>query len=396
MRIPYIGLFIILLINGFIDYQLYRYLKKALKNPIWSKMQLVSAIIFAFGLIILFFIPLKTASDEMMRVLMWVIFAYISVYGPKYIFVLINALASLPRLWHRERIRFITRAGGALSILLFLCLWWGALVNRFNIDIKDVNVEITDLPPAFDDFRIVQISDLHVGTYGTDTAFIAKLADKINRLKPDLILFTGDIVNRHSKELEPFVTPLSHLKAKYGVYSILGNHDYGDYFNWKDSTERATNNECLYELQAKMGWKLLRNSYENIKIRNDSLVIIGVENIGDPPFHIYGDLRKAYPTPTDNTTKILMSHNPAHWVNDIANTDKNIALTLSGHTHAMQIMLFGFSPASLRYRTWGGLYQDDSRRHQLYVNIGTGTVGFPARIGATPEVTLITLHGKKQ
>jgi hypothetical protein len=238
---------------------------------------------------------------------------------------------------------------------------------------------------------VVHISDLHLGTYGNDTTYISTIVNKVNSLKADVILFTGDIVNRNSNELKPFVSTLSRLKAKDGVYSILGNHDYGDYEDWKSEAEKAANFQALKDMQAEMGWTMLNNQSTAITRGNDSITIIGVENIGDPPFHIYGDMSKAYSDISDKQYKILLTHNPAHWTSDIENQkESNIALTLSGHTHAMQMEFFGISPARFRYRTWGGLY-NDNYNHPLYVNIGIGTVGFPARIGATPEITLITL-----
>lgn len=326
--------------------------------------------------------------------MMWVVFAYITIYLPKYIYTLFDIIGRLPLLWHRQRIRIVSLTGAVLGCIVFFAMWWGALFNRFNIDVEEVDVNIPDLPAAFDGFRIAQISDLHVGTYGSDTTFISDIVARINSLQPDLVLFTGDIVNRHTPELEPFVSVLSRIRSKYGVYSVLGNHDYGDYHEWPDSAARLANNEHLATLQQQMGWKLLRNEYRDIVVDGDTMVLIGVENIGDPPFHVYGDLRKAYPSPEDNRFKVLMSHNPAHWVKDVCGSSNNIALTLSGHTHAMQVELFGLSPAVFRYRTWGGLYNDGTEDKQLYVNIGAGTVGFPARVGATPEITLITLHGK--
>lgn len=272
-------------------------------------------------------------------------------------------------------------------------MWWGALFNRFALDVKPVEVTIPNLPESFNDYKIVQISDLHVGTFNTNTAYVEKVVNEINSLNPDLIVFTGDIVNRKTSELMPFIPILSRLHAKDGVISILGNHDYGDYASWKTEAAKQSNLQLMIDSQKRMGWKLLLNETEMINRGTDSIAIIGVENIGDPPFHSYGDLNKAYPTLDDSVTKILLSHNPAHWQADIrGNKDVNIPLTLSGHTHAMQFSMGKISPARLRYKYWGGLYDDKGvTDNRLYVNIGVGTIGFPARIGATPEVTLITL-----
>lgn len=389
MRIPYLGLLFIVLINALVDLYIYRSLSK--KRRFWSIIQLVTATIFEIGLVILFFLPISSTADSFLRGLMWVIFIYISIYIPKYIFVIFDLIARIPCLWHKKKLTAVTWTGSVLAVILFFSLWWGALWNRFNIDVKEQTVEMANLPSSFDGFRIVQISDLHVGTYGENTGFIESLVKKVNGLHPDVVFFTGDIVNRHSDELKPFIAVLSQIKAKYGVFSIKGNHDYGDYYNWDNPEDKKADNERLALFQKNMGWKLLRNTSEAITKGNDSIIVIGVENIGDPPFHRYGNLRKAYPDLSDANPKILLSHNPAHWVEEIADSPYNIGLTLSGHTHAMQMTLFGWSPVSYRYKTWGGLYSDKSNRHKLYVNIGTGTVGFPARIGATPEITVITL-----
>jgi predicted MPP superfamily phosphohydrolase len=180
-----------------------------------------------------------------------------------------------------------------------------------------------------------------------------------------------------------------------GVYAILGNHDYGDYGVWDSPQAKANNMNELYNCYAKTGIQLLLNETTWLHRGNDSIALIGVENIGDPPFKIYGSLPKAYPALADNNTKILLTHNPQHWVDSIkGHNDMNIALTLAGHTHAMQIEIAGISPAAWRYETWGGLYADTNKR-QLYVNIGAGAVGFPMRLGATPEITLFTLRQAK-
>lgn len=322
------------------------------------------------------------------------LFTYISFYLPKYIFVIFDLLARIPRLFGKARIKILTICGGVIATIVFFLLWWGALIGRTQIDVKKVTVEIENLPEAFDGYTIAQFSDLHTGTFGTDTTFVSKLTERINELNPDLIVFTGDIVNSKSEELEPFVSTLSRLSAPDGVYSILGNHDYGDYSKWTSDKAKSDNLIHLKTLQKNMGWNLLLNESENIGRGTDTIALIGVENIGDPPFKVYGSLKKAYQSVGDSVTKVLLTHNPAHWTDSISgHKDVNIALSLSGHTHSMQIEMFGWSPAKYRYNTWGGLY-NDSLGHNLYVNIGSGTVGFPARIGATPEITLISLKRK--
>lgn len=391
MRLPYITLLVLLFVNIFIDSYTFVALRSYLKQKIWGNTHAVIAILSTLTFIAMFFMPVRSGGDTVVRVAMWMIYSLISLYAPKYLFVIFDVLSRIPLMFRGKQSKAVTVIGAVIGVVVFVAMWWGALFNRFNYQIKEVTVANKTLPKSFDGYKLVQISDLHLGTYGNDTAYISKIVNKVNALHPDAILFTGDIVNRNSDELRPFVQTLSRLKAKDGVYSILGNHDYGDYEEWHSPAEKAANLQALKDMQAQMGWTMLNNASHAISRGNDSIIVIGVENIGDPPFHVYGDLAKAYTDVSDKQYKILMTHNPAHWTNDIENTkDQNVALTLSGHTHAMQAEVCGISPARFRYRTWGGLYSDNTG-HQLYVNIGIGTVGFPARIGATPEITLITL-----
>ena len=351
----------------------------------------VVAAITTIGMGVVAIYPRNAASDGQFLVLIWAIFVYFSVYIPKYIFVLVDLVRQGLALIFRRPLRGIAIGAAAVASGLFIALWWGALVTRFSIDVREVEIPVAGLPSEFSGYRIVQLSDMHTGTYGNNPRFLTKVVEKVNALHPDIILFTGDIVNRHSDELEPFVATLAALRAPDGVWSVMGNHDYGDYYAFRSLKAKRADVDNLHRMQARMGWKMLNNAHTVLHRGNDSIVLIGVENIGDPPFHSYGDLRQAYPALDDDAVKILMSHNPAHWVDSIADHDDvNIALTLSGHTHAMQMEMFGWSPASIRYPTWGGRYTDSLGR-SLYVNIGLGEVGFPARLGAPPEITLIKL-----
>ena len=360
----------------------------------WRPISLWSSIVLGVGLLAAIAWPKKSASDYDLTGLMWFLYCYFSIYVPKYLFIIIDLLGKVPQLWHRRRIKGFAHAGITVAVLTFGLMWWGALVNRYRIEVKEIEFADPSMPSSFEGLTIAQISDLHTGSYGSDTTYVAKVVETVNALHPDIIVFTGDIVNRRSKELKPFVSTLSRLNAPLGVYSVLGNHDYGDYYAWDSAADKEANMQELYRMQHDMGWTLMNNSAHTFHAGPDSLVLIGVENIGDPPFPIYGDLDKAYPGDlADSAFKILLSHNPAHWVDDIAGSpDKNIALTLSGHTHAMQMELFGLSPATFRYDTWGGMYADIDSTRRLYVNIGIGEVGVPARIGATPEITLFTLR----
>ena len=367
MRIPLSFLIVVIAFSLLVDGYIYLAARRRCASPIPSWLQLVSALALYVALIVGVSMPRRSGGDASLIAIMWVLFGYMTFLVPKIVFTAMDIVASLPKLWHSRRWTWLSVAGGVI-----------ALASR--------------LPASFNGLRILQISDLHVGTYGEDDSFIRRLVSEINALHPDVVMFTGDIVNRHSSELIPFMDALSGIDAPYGVYSILGNHDYGDYSDWPSEEAKSADLEQLCRMQSDMGWKLLRNRTEYLRRGSDSLAIVGVENIGDPPFRIYGSLASAYPATGDSVSKILLSHNPAHWTDSIAGReDVNIGLTLSGHTHAMQIEVCGISPASLRYPTWGGLYRDKSGSHALYVNIGAGTVGMPMRLGATPEITLLTL-----
>lgn len=416
MRVSFIFLLVVLIICSGIDYFIYRQIKRHIRNPRpWMRLQLWSAILFQLLLIIGIVLPARAGDNALLLTKMWLLFGYATIYLPKILFVLLYLVAAIPTLFGQRSIKPLNILAAGFAALLFFGMWWGALLNRFNINNVEVEVSINRLPESFDGYRIVQISDLHVGTFVSDTTFLAKLIDDINRRQPDAVVFTGDIVNRQSKEIEPFVATLATLDAPDGVFAILGNHDYGDYMNWDSPDKKIANMERLYSAYGNTKIRLLLNETAWLHRGNDSIALIGVENIGDPPFPVYGSLSKAYPAVGDDNIKILLSHNPAHWVDSIAgNPMVNIPLTLSGHTHAMQIEIFGWSPAAWRYPTWGGIYSDvdvppqaskesgnpsnnegEASTHLLYVNIGAGTVGFPMRLGAAPEVTILTLRRKR-
>lgn len=391
MRLPYFVLTILLFVSILSDIYLYFVLRSTFRRKVWAIVHVAFAAIFNIAFLTVLLYPVRTTANDRLPVVMWTIYIYGSIYLPKYLYVVLDVISRVPRLFNHDPWRWLSVVGSVSATLLFVVMWWGALYNRFDLEVKEVDVCDNSLPANFEGYRIALVSDLHLGTFGDDTTFVHKIVERINALHPDIIVFSGDIVNRNSAELKPFVRTLSALKAKDGVYSVMGNHDYGDYMDWPDETTKACNLQSLKDMQKQMGWHLLNNEYTAIGRGNDSIIVVGVENIGDPPFHVYGDMHKAYSTPGDDKFKILVSHNPSHWDKEIQNIDTvNVALTMSGHTHAMQLSILGFSPIKWRYPHWGGLYADSKGQH-LYVNIGAGEVGFPARIGARPEITLITL-----
>lgn len=393
MRLPLLIVVVPILLSLAIDLRIYVIARRRCQSAVPSIIHIACALLIYIVLGVAIALPTRGGDDTSLVAKMWLLFTFITVLSAKAVFVLIDFIACIPQLFRKHRWHWLSLSGAILAVITFLAMWWGALVNRFNIDINEVTVTIPNLPQEFDGYRIVQISDLHVGTYGRDTDYVDRLVETINSIDANAVVFTGDIVNRTSHELEPFVCSLSRLQAVDGVYSILGNHDYGDYYDWSSDVEKQKAFNHLVAMENQMGWKLLRNTTAMIHHGGDSIAVIGVENVGDPPFKVYGNLKEAYPDLSDSVAKILLTHNPAHWEQEIADKDNvNVGLTLSGHTHAMQMSIGHLSPAVWRYNEWGGLYTDSNDSHPLYVNIGIGTVGMPMRLGATPEITIITLR----
>ena len=307
---------------------------------------------------------------------------------PKTIFM-ICSLVGLPfhylLRWPRSP---FTAIGLVLGVVSFFNILYGTLVGISKFEVKEIEFHHPNLPKAFDGYRIVQLSDIHIGSWIENEKPVHELVKLVNEQEPDLIVFTGDLVNQRSCELEGFQNILSQLHAKDGVYSILGNHDYGSYYRWKDLKEQVNNLDNLVRMEKTMGWKLLNNEHTTLYHQGDSIALIGVENDGEPPFSQFADLKKATEG-TDGMFRVLLSHNPTHWRREVLpNTD--IELMLAGHTHAMQAIMFGHSLASLIYPEWGGMYTEGDRG--LYVNIGIGYVGLPFRFGAWPEITVLTLR----
>lgn len=396
MRLQLIPIILAIVFNVAIDALVFAKLKKALKSGWIKYAHLALSVLLLLLVVVAIAMPRRSIDNYGLCAIMWMLFTYTSFYIPKYL-----ALVTQGAMWivgkiRRKKVKYGLVISAIVSIVTFLALWWGALFTRCQIEVKRVEMEFSNLPVQFDGYTIAQFSDFHLGSYGTDTTFASIVVDSINSLSPDLICFTGDLVNRCTDEAEPFIDVLSRLKAKDGVLSILGNHDYGDYMHWESPQLRDANNARLCELQRQMGWTMLNNADTVVCRGENQICIIGVENWGEPPFPKYGKLSKAHHSLNDGDFKILLSHNPRHWRGEVI-PKSNIDLMLAGHTHAMQIEvnLFGWrlSPSAWRYSEWGGTYTHDSQK--LYVNIGLGEVAIPMRLGATPEITLITLKRKK-
>ncbi|MFT6922834.1 MAG: putative MPP superfamily phosphohydrolase [Crocinitomicaceae bacterium] len=279
-----------------------------------------------------------------------------------------------------------------IALTFFLLLIYGILFGKYRYQVRKVVIESDDVPDNFHGYKIVQISDIHSGTFDSVDK-VQKGIDMINAQGADLVLFTGDLVNNVATEIEPFIAIFDSIKSKDGKFSILGNHDYGDYVKWESSAVKEANLERLISNQGEMGFKMMRNANERIE-RNDQFInLLGVDNWGKPPFPQHGDLEKATKGITSDAFNILMSHDPSHWDYQIKEHDKDINLTLSGHTHGMQLGIdwlgIKWSPVKYRYRKWAGLYTENDRH--LYVNRGFGFLGWPGRLGIWPEITSIEL-----
>lgn len=291
-----------------------------------------------------------------------------------------------------SRSLFLSWLGIGVGGSLFASLLYG-FTNKYNYQIRRVPLSFSNLPASFRGLRIVQISDVHSGSF-TNTAAVQKGIERIMSLKPDLILFTGDLVNNKHDEMLPYLQTFSTLKAPLGVYSIFGNHDYGDYVAWESPQQKRDNLELLKKVHADMGWRLLWDEHVAVEKNGEQIALIGIQNwsaLGN--FPKYGSLSKAYAGAEKYPFKILMSHDPTHWDAEVRPKFPDIDLTLAGHTHGFQFGVeipgFRWSPVQYVYQQWAGLYQQE--KQAIYVNRGFGFIGYPGRVGILPEITLLEL-----
>jgi len=289
-----------------------------------------------------------------------------------------------------DRARFLSQLGLIVSVVPFAGVLYGVTKGRRNFNLARVPVRSGNLPEAFDGLRVVQISDMHLGSYGGDMSIVRNGVDLIMAENPDLILFTGDMVNDFAEEAELFIAELARLQAPLGKFSILGNHDYSDYPKWDSPAAKAANLEKLKRIHAEMGFRLLLDEHLPLERNGERIGLLGVQNWGHR-FQQYGDLQKTIRGSEAFPYRILMSHDPTHWEHQVQGT--GIDLTLSGHTHGAQLgVKLGsttYSPAQWVYKHWAGLYAEGGQ--QLYVNRGFGFIGFPGRVGMPPEITVLEL-----
>ena len=364
------------------DWYIYRYYLKPAGHKSWNRLLWVPTLILLAALVV-FIIGGESLHNYLGIYLVTVICISI----PKAFF----SLLSLPVRFIRKRFTSSPLEVPFLCIpcvLLFAYLLFGAIKGKEHFQVREVTFSSPDLPTAFDGYRILQISDLHTGSWKGNKKALQTAINLCNAQKADLAVFTGDLVNSRASEMEEFMPVLSQLQAKDGVYSVLGNHDYATYVHWNSEAERLANIDTLIVRQKQMGWHLLLNEHVNLYRGNDSIALVGVENSGNPPFPDKGDLPKALKG-TSGMFKVLLSHDPTHWRRNVL-PQTDIQLMLAGHTHDMQFNILGFSASQFFYPEHNGMYLEKKRG--LYVNIGLGYVLFPMRLGAWPEITVITLH----
>ncbi len=345
------------------------------------------------------------------------VFAVILFFAlPKFFFMLVSLLGKLVSLvWHPAA------AGGnwlglAVAAAVFCAAFYGFVFGWHRLVVHEKEAAFADLPAAFDGYRIVHLSDLHLGTYHLAPKAVDRIVKTVDALSPDLIVFTGDIVNAHPSETEEFAGELSRLSAPDGVLSIMGNHDYCEYYGFKSAAERTAAVEEVENAERRAGWDLLLDESRIIRRGTDSIAVAGVQNISKPPFPSYGHLDRALEGLPEGMFKILLTHDPSHWRMGVL-PGSDVQLTLSGHTHAMQLQFGKFSPAKFAYPEWGGFYYaevcrdavspdaggstdgdtagESSGSCERVLHVSTGTGGnVPFRLGAWPEIDVLTLRRK--
>ena len=311
---------------------------------------------------------------------------------PKCLFALCSAIGWGVKKMIRRKANYGNIVGVVMVVLNWYVLFYGSFVGFDQITVREMTYESAELPEAFDGYRIVQFSDAHVGTYiGGREHLLSAVVDTINAQCPDMVVFAGDLQNREPQEICPFVDVLGGIKAKDGVFSVIGNHDYADYIEATPDI-KAENEKETRELERKMGWRLLVNEHEVVRRGADSIVIAGLDNDGDgKKFPQRGDVRKALEGVSDSAFVVMAEHDPTCWRRKIL-PESRAQLTLSGHTHAMQFMIGNWSPASFVYKEWGGLFSEGTRA--LIVSTGIG--GFiPFRFGVPGEIVVITMRRLK-
>jgi uncharacterized protein len=292
-----------------------------------------------------------------------------------------------------SRLKFLNYIALGMAALPFSSFLYGMVKGAFNYKVHRVKVVLPNLPDEFNGLKIVQISDIHSGSF-VSTSHLEEAVKMVNDQQGDIVFFTGDLVNDRAVEVEPHMPALSQIKAPMGVYSTFGNHDYGDYVTWDSAEAKAQNLEDLKKKHAALGWKLMMNEHVALKRGDAEIALLGIENWGgNLNFPKYGDMKKAYEGTEKYPVKLLLSHDPSHWNKQVRIDYKDIDITFSGHTHGFQFGIeipgFKWSPSQYVYKEWAGLYTEGNQH--IYVNRGLGFLGYPGRVGIMPEITVMEL-----
>jgi uncharacterized protein len=324
--------------------------------------------------------------DDLVRFLRWISMKISSWFKKP------EAIETVYQTKTQSRSDFIIRTGLVVASLPFFSMIYGMAFNAYNYKIRRIKLILHDLPASFDGFKIVQVSDIHTGSF-LSTEPLERAVSLINEQKPGVVFFTGDLVNYYHKEALIYVDTLKKIEAKQGVFSIFGNHDYGDYYKWNNPAEKENDIQELKKIHSRLGWRLLWDEHHDIEQEGEKITVIGVQNCCAHGFSNYGSLEKATENINYSSVNILLSHDPSYWRKGVIDKYPNINLTLSGHTHGMQFGVeipgFKWSPVQYLYKEWAGMYQE--KNQYLYVNRGLGFIGYPGRVGILPEITVIEL-----
>lgn len=291
-----------------------------------------------------------------------------------------------------SRSEFLAKSALTLGGLHMGGLTWGILSGAHDYHVRNVTLNLKNLPKQFDGMKIAQLSDIHSGSFFNKTA-VKGGVEMLMKEKPDMFFFTGDLVNNIAPEVKDYIEVFSKIKAPLGTFSTLGNHDYGDYTQWISAEKKRQNLNDLIGAHKTMGWDILLDEHREVKVDGEKLGILGIQNWGAGGFSKYGNLEKAHANTQDLPVKLLLSHDPSHWKGQVLSHYKDIDVAFAGHTHGMQYGVelgsFKWSPVQLRYKEWAGLYEEGDQK--LYVNRGFGYIGYPGRVGIYPEITIFEL-----
>ncbi|MGC3979173.1 MAG: metallophosphoesterase [Paludibacteraceae bacterium] len=393
MTMYFFELIVLITIITACDYWFFRKMKKHRFYHWFAHLSLVPGMLF---ILLFFYTRFGFRYNHyyvVSTLLQWAFFIFGLVYIPKIIYILFYYLNNIYCKKRKVHSYLFRRIGYAVGIFSVLVMGYGNVITRDDVELVKKDIDVKQLPPAFDKYKIAIFADLHIGNWNNRYQMMERISQIIDKEEPDIIVFAGDMVNNFADELQGWKPYFASLKSKYGMFAILGNHDHGDYANWKSIDGKADNLKRIKKGIEELGFKLLLNEHYDLTLGKDTITLVGVENYSDDTDKPnYCDLKKALAKTNTNRKKILLTHDPKHWNAEVTGKD-DIFLTISGHTHGGQIGIINkcirFSPVMFSFKQWEGLYQQNNQ--YIYVNRGVGFVGIPMRIGVKPEVTVLTL-----